>query len=91
MTDAVRHNAAESRFELAVDGHVAAAFYRAAEGVLTFVHTEVPPEIGGRGVGTRLVRGALEQTRAMGFKAVPRCSFVAAVIARHPEFNDLLL
>jgi predicted GNAT family acetyltransferase len=36
------------------------------------------------------VRGALEQARAQNLKVVPRCSFVAAYLARHPEFTDLL-
>ena len=32
----------------------------------------------------------VEAARAEGLKVVPRCSFVSAFMARHPEFNDLL-
>jgi uncharacterized protein len=86
----MRNNTAESRFELDVDGHTALAFYRIEPGVITFVHTEVPQALSGRGLGSRLVRGALEQARALGLKVVPKCPFVSAYMGKHPEFNDLL-
>jgi predicted GNAT family acetyltransferase len=90
MSDAVRNNTTESRFELDVNGHTALAFYRMEPGVITFLHTEVPQELSGGGVGSRLVRGALEAVRGLGLKVVPKCPFVAAYIGKHPEFNDLL-
>ena len=87
---AVRQNAALSRFELDADGGTAVAYYRRDGDVMTFHHTETPAHLQGRGIASRLVRGALEQVRAHGLKVVPRCSFVAGYMARHPEFNDLL-
>lgn len=59
MTDVI-NNKAHHRYEFAVDGHIAATCYRIADGVITFVHTEVPPELGGKGVGSRLIQGALD-------------------------------
>ena len=90
MSDDVRNNTAESRFELDADGHTAVIFYRMEPGVITLVHTEVPQALSGRGVGSRIVRGALEQARALGLKVVPKCPFVSAYMAKHPEFNELL-
>ena len=90
MTD-VRDNPATHRFELAADGHVAVAYYQLKPGVITFTHTEVPHELEGAGVGSRLVRGALEAVRARGLKVVAQCPFVSAYIAKHAEFGDLLL
>ena len=90
MEPAVRQNAALSRFELDAEGDIAVAYYRLADGVMTFHHTETPPHLQGRGIASRLVRGALDQVRAQTLKVVPRCSFVASYVARHPEFNDLL-
>jgi predicted GNAT family acetyltransferase len=90
MSDGVRNNTAESRFELDADGHTALAIYRTEPGVITFTHTEVPTELSGRGVGSHLVRGALEQVRALGLKVVPKCPFVSAYMGKHAEFNDLL-
>ena len=86
----VRNNPARNRYELEVDGHEAVAVYTLAPGVITFVHTEVPAELGGRGVGSMLVRGALEDVRRQGLKVKVRCSFVRGFMAKHPEFNDLL-
>lgn len=89
MTD-VTDNAAEQRYELAVDGAVAIAAYRPRDGVLLFTHTEVPKALEGRGIAGRLIKGALADVRARGLKIVPLCSFVAAYIERHPEEQDLV-
>ena len=88
--DAIRNNTAASRFELDAEGGTAVAHYRLSGGVMTIHHTETPPHLQGRGIASQLVRGALESVRAQNLKVVPRCSFVAAYMARHPEFNDLL-
>jgi predicted GNAT family acetyltransferase len=91
MSETVRNNTAHHRFELCADGHTAFAYYRMEPGVITFTHTEVPQELSGQGIGSRLVRGALDMARAQGLKVVPQCPFVAAYMGKHPEFNDLLL
>jgi predicted GNAT family acetyltransferase len=90
MPSSVRDNPALHRFELDAEGHTAAAYYTLAPGVITFTHTEVPAELNGRGIGSALVRGALEQVRARGLKVVAKCPFVSAYMSKHPEFNDLL-
>jgi len=86
----VRDNAAQHRYELDVDGEFATLYYRLAPGVITLVHTEVPAALGGRGIGSKLVRELLEDVRARGLKVVARCPFVAAWMGKHPEFNDLI-
>lgn len=90
MAEDVRDNPAESRFELEVSGHLAVAYYQLAPGIITFTHTEVPPALGGQGVGSRLIKGALEQVRARGLKVVAKCDFVAGYIGKHKEFADLV-
>ena len=90
MNDTVSDNPAQQRYELAVDGHVAASYYEIADGVITFVHTEVPPELGGKGIGSKLIKGALDQVRAEGLKVIAQCPFVKAHIEKHPEYADLL-
>jgi uncharacterized protein len=91
LSDALRQNTAHSRFELDVDGHTALAFYRLEPGVITFTHTEVPAELSGRGIGSRLIHGALVAARAQGLMVVAKCPFVGGYLAKHAEFNDLLL
>jgi predicted GNAT family acetyltransferase len=89
MTEIV-NNPAKHRYELAVEGHIAATYYEIAGGVITFVHTEVPPELGGKGIGSTLIKGALDQVRAAGLKVIAKCPFVKAYIDKHPEYADLL-
>jgi predicted GNAT family acetyltransferase len=90
VTEKIFQNTARHRFELDSEGHVALAFYQLADGVMTFTHTEVPIALAGRGVGSKLIQGALEAARAQGLKIVAQCPFVAAYLRKHPEFNDLV-
>lgn len=90
MTEsAVRNNTALSRFELETEFGVAVANYRASDGAVAIYHTEVPSQLRERGIGSRLVKGALELARAQSIKVVPACSFVTHYMATHPEFDDL--
>jgi len=90
MPAAVHDVPALSRYELDAGGVTVFANYELAHGVMTLLHTETPPQARGRGLASRLVRGTLEDIRARGLKVVPRCAFVRAYMARHPEFRDLL-
>jgi predicted GNAT family acetyltransferase len=89
MSD-VRDNPAKNQFELIVDGHTALAAYRLKPGVITFTHTEVPEALGGRGIGSQLAKGALDQARGRGLKVVPLCPFIKGYIGKHPEYADLV-
>ena len=90
MSGDVRNNPEQNRFELEAEGHTAIAVYALSPGVITFIHTEVPPALEGRGIGSTLARGALDAARALGLKVVARCPFIAAHIRKYPEYQDLL-
>ena len=90
LSDDVYQNTDDNRFELDINGAVAAAYYELAPGVITFTHTEVPAELNGRGIGSKLIKGALDAVRAQGLKVVAKCPFVGAYIAKHAEYADLL-
>ena len=90
MVNEFSDNPAQHRFELEVEGHLAKTYYRIEDGVITFIHTEVPSELGGKGVGSRLIKGALDLVRARGLKVIAECPFVKAYIEKHPEYADLL-
>jgi predicted GNAT family acetyltransferase len=90
MTGAIRDNTERQRFELDADGHTAFSTYKRADGVLTILHTEVPKELEGRGIGSALIRGVLDIARKAGLKVVTLCPFAKSYIERHPEFADLL-
>jgi predicted GNAT family acetyltransferase len=84
----VTHNVAQQRYELPVEHGLAIAVYREQGDARVFTHTEVPPEDEGKGIGARIVKAALKDTRNQGFRIVPACSFVVAYVRRHPEFDD---
>jgi predicted GNAT family acetyltransferase len=90
MTSSVRDNIALSRFELDADGVTAFMNYRLDGDVIRLEHTETPPQARGRGIASQLTAGVLEIVRKRGLKVVPRCPFVRAYLAQHPQFNDLL-
>ena len=89
MTDVIDHPSRHC-FELTIDGHVAISKYSLHDGVITFLHTEVPEALAGKGVGSRLINGALDQARKRGLQVVASCPFVKAYLGKHPEFSDLL-
>jgi len=86
----VHQNPELHRFELDVEGGTAFAIYRLAGDVMAFTHTEVPAALRGRGIGSEMMHGVLQNVRAQGLKVVPRCPFVADFMDRHPEYADLL-
>ena len=63
MNDVI-NNKADRRYELEVEGHLATEHYKLDGNIITFEHTDVPKELGGKGIGSKLVRGALDQVRA---------------------------
>ena len=86
----VTDNAAESRFEMTVEGHLAFVAYRRLAPTIQLLHAEVPRELEGKGVGSALVRATLDAIRAESLKVVPRCPFIAAFIRKNPAYADML-
>ena len=84
------HNESAKRFETSIDGHIGYISYQARDGKLVYDHTIVPEELGGRGVGSALVKHALNYARENDKKVVPQCSFVSCYINKHPDYQDLL-
>ena len=89
MATIVRDNTVSHRFELEIDDAVAKAWYRRQGNVVTFTHTDVPTALSGKGVGSRLAKGALDAVRAAGLKVVAKCPFIATYLKKHPEYDDL--
>jgi thioredoxin reductase (NADPH) len=79
------------RFEIAIDGAVLGfAEYRRRPGVISFTHTEIDPAHNGEGLGTLLVKAALDTARAEGLAVLPYCPFVQGFINRHRDYLDLV-
>ena len=79
------------RFEVRAGSVLAAhVVYRRRPGLIAFVHTEVDDAFAGEGVGSILVRAALDAARAEGAEVLPFCPFVNGWIQRHPDYLDLV-
>jgi predicted GNAT family acetyltransferase len=65
--------------------------YRLEPDHVVLLHTEVLPSVEGKGLGARLVAGALNDIRARGLRIVPFCPFVRSYIRRHPDYADLVV
>lgn len=91
MSVTVTDNPAQHRYEAYVDSKLAGYLeYEQTDTTTVFPHTKVFPENEGQGVGSALVRHALDLVRADGTrKAVPVCPFVKAWIDKHPEYKDV--
>lgn len=83
-------NADEGRYELGVDGQTAMLAYHRREGTIYLTHTEVPEALEGQGIGSRIVKHALDKARADGETVAPWCPFVRAYVERHPEYADIV-
>jgi predicted GNAT family acetyltransferase len=85
----IHHDPARSCFECDVDGLRCVIDYRLIGGVMHIDHTEVPPELEGRGIAAALVRFALAHAREHGLKINPLCSYVRVYMQRHADTQDL--
>jgi hypothetical protein len=88
----VRDAPDRDRYELLLDGEVVGVldYRRDGDGALLLTHAEVSPHVGGRGFGTALVRGALDDLAAKDESIVPLCSFVRAFVRDNPAYRSLL-
>lgn len=83
-------NTERKRYEVQVEGQTAFVEYIKAKNAVYLTHTEVPPVLEGKGIGTALVGAVLQQLKDEQAKLAPLCPFVAAYLKRHPEWKTLL-
>jgi hypothetical protein len=74
-----------SRFTYTADGHRAELRYRQRGDRLVLVHTGVPTELEGRGLGGALVAAAVARAEQENLTVVPLCPFARGWLERHPE------
>ena len=91
METTVRDVPEESRYEIRDGDHVlGVAAYERRGDTTVFTHTTVDPDAGQDGLGSTLVRAALDDVRSRGGSVVPQCPFVRGWIERHQDYADLV-
>jgi uncharacterized protein len=86
----IENNQSAQRWEAHLGQYLAVAEYRRRGETIFFIHTEVPRELEGQGVASKLVKTALDEARTQHLAVVPFCPFVAGYIRRHPNYKDLV-
>ena len=91
MEPTVRDAPEASRYEIR-DGEqlLGHADYERRGDTVVFTHTEVDQDSGRKGLGSTLVRAALDDVRVKGGSIVPECSFVRGWIEKHDDYADLV-
>lgn len=81
-------NKEANRFEVEVEGYTAFVDYRRGNGHISYIHTEVPKELKGKGVGSFLAKNVLEYAKEHQLRVKPYCPFIKAYIDKHPEYQE---
>ena len=66
------------------------AYEDTAPDTITILHTEVGPELRGRGAGLKLVEAGVAWAREHKKKVIAQCAFAKATIEKHPGLQDVL-
>jgi len=90
MSDLLRDNKIDRRYEMTEQGMTSWADYRLAGDRLYIDHVESPPPLRGTGASGRLMAALAADARARGLRITPICGFAAAWLRRSHEFRDLL-
>ena len=79
------------RYEFEIGAHRPRIEYIRAADRIYLTHTEVPPELAGKGIGSALIAAALKAIEQEGLTLVPLCPFVALYLQRNPEWKRLVM
>ena len=90
MSYAITNNTETNQFELTTEGKTAIVEYELEDNQIAFLHTEVPPQLEGRGIGSALAKHVLEYAKEKHLQVKPYCPFIRTYIERHPEYQSLL-
>jgi predicted GNAT family acetyltransferase len=86
MSTSILKNDELSRFEIYSDGQLAGfADFKIENQIISLPHTEIDPRFGGQGLGSQLIKEALDEALEQDLEVAPYCSFVSAYIKRNSE------
>ena len=75
-----------NRFEIYSDGELAGFVeFKIANQKISYTHTEIDPKFGGKGLGSQLIKEAIDEALEQNLEVAPYCSFVSAYIKKSGE------
>ena len=84
-------NQDRKQYEVQAGDLIAKIEYIRTTDKIYLTHTEVPISLEGLGIGSELVKMALEDIEKKDLTLIPLCPFVAGYIKNHPEWKRLVL
>ena len=86
MSISIVKNEELSRFEIYSDGELAGfADFKIENQMISYTHTEIDPRFGGQGLGSQLIKEALDEALEQNLEVAPYCSFVSSYIKKSGE------
>ena len=86
----VTNNKQRNRFEVHDEGMVAFLEYQEDDQLIALIHTEVPGDIGGKGIANALAAYAFDHAEKNGLKVLPYCPFIVTYLKRHPDLDKFV-
>lgn len=87
MSYTILDNKQKNRFEIHQDGYIAFEDYQLFEGGISYMHTEVPKELSGKGIASALAKMLLDYAIENNLKVKPYCPHIKAYIDKHEEYQ----
>jgi len=84
------HDIDGQQFILDINGENAKVEYTLRNGQMFLVHSEVPFNLRGQGIGKVLVEKSFEQLTQEGFQAVAVCSYIKAMAERSEKWKSII-
>ena len=84
------HDIDNQRFTLNINGEIAKVEYTLKDGQMFLVHSEVPYNLRGQGIGKVLVEKSFEQLTKEDFQAVAVCSYVKTIAKRSEKWKSII-
>lgn len=89
MSYTLHQNKEANRFEVKYANQVAFVDYKIEQNEINLMHTEVPKELNGKGIGSFLAENVLEFAKKEHLIVKPTCSFIEKYIDKHPEYQSI--
>lgn len=86
----IKHDKDKKQFTLDINGELAKVDYILKNNKMYLVHSEVPYNLRGQGIGKVLVEKTFEQLTKEGYNAVAICSYIKAVASRSEKWKDII-